>query len=80
MDLYNRNTASILTDKDTALKQTFSIDLNNHFINNEFDIIIFDQEDNSGFDCYEKAVQNLNWDKMNPAHETACAAYVSARP
>ena len=43
--LQNGNTASLLTDEDTALKQTFSVDLNNNFINTLFDVIVFDNED-----------------------------------
>ena len=45
LDLQNSNTASLLTDEDTALKQTFSVDLNNNFINTLFDVIVFDNED-----------------------------------
>ena len=52
LDLYNVNDASVLNDKKTALKQTFSVDLNNNFINEAFDIIIFADDDQSGFDCY----------------------------
>ena len=45
LDLQNSNTASLLTDEDTALRQTFSVDLNNNFINTLFDVIVFDNED-----------------------------------
>ena len=42
LDLSNSNEASLLTDKDTALKQSFSVDLNDNFINTLFDVIVFD--------------------------------------
>ena len=45
IDIYNENEDTILLDKDTALRQTFSIDLNNNFINTLFDIIVFDPSD-----------------------------------
>ena len=62
LDLHNENNANLLTDKETALKQTFSVDLNNNFINTLFDVIIFDPSDEAGFKCYQDAVYNLNWD------------------
>ena len=52
LDLYNANEANLLNDKKHALSQKFSVDMNNNFLNTEFDIIIFDHEDESGFDCY----------------------------
>ena len=45
IDIYNENEDTMLLDKDTALRQTFSIDLNNNFINTLFDIIVFDPSD-----------------------------------
>ena len=45
LDLFNSNEASLLTDKDTALKQSFSVDLNDNFINTLFDVIVFDSSD-----------------------------------
>ena len=62
LDLYNENEANLLTDKETALTQTFSVDLNNNFINTFFDVIIFDPEDEAGFNCYTSAVYNLDWE------------------
>ena len=56
LDLFNDNKASLLTDKETALKQTFSVDLNNNFINTLFDVIVFDPSDEAGFNCYQNAV------------------------
>ena len=50
---------SISSDK-TAFNQTYHLQITNRFENFEFDVLVFDVDDETGqskdFDCYTKAV------------------------